>query len=269
MTYTGPIKGLLLDLDGTLYHGTRMIPGADRLIGQLIEQNIPFRYVTNNSSLTPGAFADRLQGMGIPATAKEVCTSAEAAAAYIAKVKPRANVFVIGESGLRQAAEEAGLTIVEEGADFVVQGIDRELSYDKIAKAVEQLLGGAESILTNPDLLLPSEHGLRPGAGSIGAMIQAASGKVPTVIGKPSTILMNFALNSLGVSASQSWVVGDNLATDIAAGKAAGCGTVLVLTGLTTADNLESYAAKAGCRPDVICADLEALSSYITERNGQ
>ncbi|EFM12090.1 HAD-superfamily hydrolase, subfamily IIA [Paenibacillus curdlanolyticus YK9] len=269
MIHTQPIKGLLLDLDGTLYHGSRMIAGADRLIEQLIRTNIPFRYVTNNSSLTPSAFADRLQGMGIAATAKEVCTSAEAAAAYIAQVKPRARVFVIGESGLRQAVEEAGLTIVEEGADFVVQGLDRDLSYNKIARAVDQLLSGAESIMTNPDLLIPTEHGLQPGAGSIGAMIQAASGKTPTVIGKPSSILMNFALNSLGVSASQTWMVGDSLATDIAAGKAVGCGTALVLTGLTTADNFESYAAKTGCRPDVICADLDALSSYISERNGQ
>jgi len=263
------IKGVLLDLDGTLYHGTRMIPGADRLMEMLTRNNIPFRYVTNNSSLSPGAFASRLRGMGLPAQAQDVCTSSGAAAKYVAERRAGAKVFIIGESGLREAAMEAGLQPVEDGADVVLQGIDRELTYAKIARAVDQLLAGAESVMTNPDLLLPSEHGLMPGAGSIGAMLQAASGKEPIVIGKPSPILMNYALERLGVQAADTLVVGDNLATDIGAGIAAGCGTALVLTGLTTADNMEHYAAKAGCRPGVVCADLDALCSYISERIGQ
>lgn len=263
------IRGVLLDLDGTLYHGNRMIPGADRLMEQLVNLCVPFRYVTNNSSLSPDAFAARLRGMGLPARPEDVCTSAGAAAQYVAANRPGAKVYIIGESGLRGAAEEAGLELVEDRAEIVLQGIDRELSYDKIARAVTQLLGGAEFVMTNPDLLLPSEHGLMPGAGSIGAMIQAASGKQPTIIGKPSAILMNYALDRLGASAEETLVVGDNLATDIGAGRAAGCSTALVLTGLTTADNMESYAAKAGCRPDVVCADLDALSSYIAERYGQ
>ncbi|GFN32367.1 HAD-IIA family hydrolase [Paenibacillus xylaniclasticus] len=260
------IKGVLLDLDGTLYHGTRMIPGADRLMEMLTANDIPYRYVTNNSSLSPEAFAARLRGMGLPARAEDVCTSAGAAAEYVAGRRPGAKVFIIGESGLREAALNAGLQLVDSGADVVLQGIDRELTYTKIACAVEQLLNGAESVMTNPDLLLPSEHGLIPGAGSIGAMLQAASGKVPTVIGKPSPILMNYALERLGVEAADTLVVGDNLATDIGAGIAAGCATALVLTGLTTADNLEHYAAQAGCRADVVCADLDALISYISER---
>ncbi|WP_224753425.1 HAD-IIA family hydrolase [Paenibacillus terricola] len=261
-----PMKGVLLDLDGTLYHGSVMIPGADRLMQLLIDHNIPFRYVTNNSSLTPDAFAARLRGMGLPATPEDVCTSASAAAEYVASIHPGARVYIIGETGLREAAISAGLEPVENGADIVLQGIDRELTYAKVAGAVDQLLKGAKFVMTNPDLLLPSEHGLMPGAGSIGAMIQAASGQVPIVVGKPSAILMNYALKRLGARADETWVVGDNLATDIGAGKAAGCGTALVLTGLTTADNLEMYAEKAGCRADVVCADLDALGSYILER---
>jgi 4-nitrophenyl phosphatase len=261
-----PMKGVLLDLDGTLYHGNVMIPGADRFMKLLIDINLPFRYVTNNSSLTPDAFAARLRGMGLPAAPEDVCTSASAAAEYIASNHPGARVYIIGETGLREAAKNAGLEPVETGADFVLQGIDRELTYTKVAGAVGQLLEGAKFVMTNPDLLLPSEHGLIPGAGSIGAMIQAASGQAPTIIGKPSAILMNYALKRLDARADQTWVIGDNLATDIGAGKAAGCGTALVLTGLTTAENMEMYAEMAGCRADVVCADLDELGSYILER---
>ncbi|MGG4033927.1 TIGR01457 family HAD-type hydrolase [Paenibacillus cisolokensis] len=259
-----PPKGLLIDLDGTLYHGARRIDGADAFIADLRKAELPFRFVTNNSSASPDVVARRLEAMGIAAQARDVCTSAQAAARYIAEERPGARVFVIGEDGLREAAEEAGLVLTERDPDYVLQGIDRKLTYDRIAAAVRHIFAGARYILTNPDLLLPSDDGLLPGAGSIGAMLRAASGQEPVLIGKPSAILMDYALRDLGLAAEDAWVIGDNLATDIAAGKAAGCGTVLVLTGLTTADNFEAYAGQAGCRPDAVCGDLHELRSYIS-----
>ncbi|MUT67330.1 TIGR01457 family HAD-type hydrolase [Paenibacillus sp. NEAU-GSW1] len=260
--------GILLDLDGTLYHGTKRIEGADRLIDKLKEWRLPYRFVTNNSSAAPETVAERLNAMGIAAEASEVCTSAQAAAEHIARLKSGAAVFIIGEAGLIRAAEEAGLQVVEEAPDFVLQGIDRELSYARLAAAVRHIHNGATYVLTNPDLLLPSETGLMPGAGSIGAMLTAAGGQEPMLIGKPSPILMDYALDKLELTADETWVVGDNLATDIAAGKASGCGTVLVLTGLTNADNMESYASIAGCRPDAVCANLDELISYISSSTG-
>lgn len=259
------MNGLLIDLDGTLYHGSNRIEGADRLIAALREANMAYCYVTNNSTSTPAEVADRLSAMGIPALPGEVCTSAQAAAGYIAERSPGASVYVIGEKGLYEAMIDAGLRPTEENPDFVVQGLDRSLTYERIAKAVHCIRGGSTFVMTNPDLLLPSANGLLPGAGSIGAMLRAASGQEPIVIGKPSGILMDYSLEKLGMEAANTWVVGDNLATDIAAGVAAGCGTALVFTGLTNEQNYERYAEAAGCKPDLIFKDLYELISVILD----
>lgn len=260
------LRGLLIDLDGTLYHGGKMIPGADALIALLRKEKIPFLYVTNNSSASPEDVAERLTRMGIDSAPEEVCTSAQAAAAYIAERRPGASVQVIGESGLRSAMQAAGMHLTEEAPDIVVQGIDRALTYDKIASAVRHIRGGAEYILTNPDLLLPSENGLIPGAGTISAMIQAATSIKPVVIGKPSSVIMAFALDRLGLPAEATWVIGDNPATDIAAGQAARCPSVLVLTGLATADNHKELLAAAGCEADEVIEDLHRLRAWIETR---
>lgn len=261
-----PIRGLLIDLDGTMYQGSRPVEGADRLVRHLQENGIAYRFVTNNSSATPEEVANRLSEMGIPAKPEHVCTSAQAAAEHIARLAPGASVFMIGQDGLREALTGAGLRLADEHPDFVVQGIDRQLTYSRIASAVRHIRNGVPSLLTNPDLLVPSTDGLLPGAGSIGAMIQAASGIEPVVIGKPSSILMDYALSRIGLDAGQTWVVGDNLATDIAAGIASGCGTALVLTGLTTRENYESYASSAGCVPDRIYDTLDELTAELASQ---
>lgn len=260
------LRGLLIDLDGTLYHGGRMIPGADAFIRMLREEELRYLFVTNNSSAAPETVAERLNGMGIPAAADDVCTSAQAAAAYIAERDPGARVHVVGESGLRAALLEAGLQLVDENPELVVQGIDRSLTYDKAADAVRHIRGGAAYILTNPDLLLPSDNGLVPGAGSISAFIQAASGVKPVVIGKPSAIQMRFALKRLGLAPEETWVVGDNPATDIAAGQAVNCPSVLVLTGLATGDNYTELLETAGCEADEVIADLHGLREWLDNK---
>lgn len=257
------VKGLLIDLDGTLYHGKNMIDGADALIGKLREKNIPYLFVTNNSSRTPEQVAAHLIGMGIPASPEEVCTSSLAAASYIAHESPGAKVAILGEEGLHQALKDAGLEVTEEQPHYVVQGIDRSFSYSSLSKAVQWIQGGAISVLTNPDLLLPSDTGLTPGAGSLGAAIEAASGVKPVVIGKPSSILMKYATDRLGLSPAETAVVGDNMRTDIAAGANAGCRTVLVMTGITTSENMESHMTAAGVRPDYICQDLSEAADLL------
>lgn len=251
--------GLLIDLDGTLYHGHVMIEGADTFIRMLRQREIRYLFVTNNSSATPETVAERLCMMGIPAAADDVCTSSQAAAAYIAQETNEARVFPVGEAGLHDALIKAGLQIVEEAPDIVVQGIDRQLTYDRIAAAVGHIRSGARYILTNPDVLLPSDSGLIPGAGSISAILEKASGVHPTVIGKPSAILMNYALERLGQKAEDVWVIGDNPATDIAAAQASGCRSVLVLTGLATEANYTDLLLQAGCNADEIIADLHQL----------
>jgi HAD superfamily hydrolase (TIGR01457 family) len=257
------IGGLLIDLDGTLFHGGVMIPGADKLIAGLRRADIPFLFVTNNSSRTPASVAAHLGGMGIEARPEEVCTSSLAAARYIAGESPEARVAILGEEGLIEACSEAGLTVVTESPQYVVQGIDRSFTYGSLARASRWIHEGARFVLTNPDLMLPSDDGVMPGAGSLGAAIEAASGVSPVVIGKPEAHLITYATAVLGITPEDAVVVGDNMRTDISAGKNAGCRTILVLTGLTTRDNYEHYRQITGVTPDEIYSDLAELMAML------
>ncbi|WP_313731242.1 HAD-IIA family hydrolase [Cohnella nanjingensis] len=264
-----PPKALLFDLDGTLYRGDELIPGADRLIADLEARGWPCWFLTNNSTRTPAQVAEHMHKLGIPARADRVITSAMAAAAYARERHPGAAAYVVGEHGLREALREAGLRLLDdpdsaEQAQIVVQGIDRNLTYDKLTEAVDHLLNGATYLVTNPDRLLPVGGGFLPGAGSIAALLETATGASPVVIGKPSGIIMDYALALAGVSAEEAWVVGDNPHTDLAAGLAAGCPTVLVLTGLCTAADWRERCAAAGAMPDAVCADPERLYAFIT-----
>ncbi|WP_322922096.1 TIGR01457 family HAD-type hydrolase [Paenibacillus campi] len=252
-------KGLLIDLDGTLYHGNRVIPGAADWIKRLQQAGTPYLFVTNNSSRTPEGVAAHMRELGIDATAEQVCTSALAAAAYIAKQKPGATVHVIGEPGLLSAVTDAGLSVSANKPDYVLQGIDRSFTYDKLTIALRLISEGAIFVLTNPDLQLPSHDGLLPGAGTLGAAISAATAVEPIVIGKPSSILMEYALEQIGLPAEDTIVIGDNMLTDIAAGVAAGCQTILVMTGVTTEHNLSQHEARTGVRADRLCRTLDEI----------
>lgn len=258
-------RGFLIDLDGTLYRGGQRVEYADQFIGRLKERQIPHLFLTNNSSRTPADVAMHLNRLGIPATPGEVYTTALAAARYIAAKKPGARVFVVGEAGLREAVVEAGLHMTDEAPDYVLQGIDRSFSYETLNEAVRHIRSGAEYVLTNPDTLLPTDDGFLPGAGSLAASIERAGGKSPIVIGKPSPIMMNDAIAMLGLSADSVYVVGDNVHTDIRAGQAAVCKTVLVLTGITTRTNLSQQLAQAAVKPDYIYDDLSQLLEQLVE----
>ncbi|MEY8746187.1 TIGR01457 family HAD-type hydrolase [Bacillales bacterium AN1005] len=263
------VRAYLIDLDGTLYHGKHRIEGADKLIRTLDKQGIPYLYVTNNSSRTPEGVAEHLNGMGIPAKASQVCTSAVAAAEYVAQESPGAKVACIGEDGLLKAIAGAGLELTEIDPQYVIQGIDREFTYAKLTKALRWINAGAQFIMTNPDLQLPSDDGLTPGAGTIGAAIEAATGVQPTVIGKPSSIIMRSAIHRLNLRAEDVAVIGDNMRTDIAAGVAAGCETLLVLTGVTTRDNMDGHIQAAKARPDHVFEDLHKLIEWLSQTTGQ
>jgi 4-nitrophenyl phosphatase len=161
------------------------------------------------------------------------------------------------------AMRDAGLVVTDERPDYVVQGLDRQFTYEKLKQAVRHILSGAESVLTNPDLLLPTENGLNPGAGSIAAAIEAASGRKPVLIGKPSKIIMDYAIERIGLPATDIWVVGDNLATDIAGGVAAGCKTALILTGVTTQDNKDELMRLNGVTPTVTADHLRHFTEWL------
>jgi 4-nitrophenyl phosphatase len=262
--------GFLIDLDGTLYRGGQMIPHADEFILFLQKNQFPYLFVTNNSTRTPQAVAEHLTSMGINADADHVLTTAQAAAIHIRNVEAdrtdKIRIFLVGEIGLIEAFNDDKFEIsltADDPVDYVIQGKDNTLSYGKLTDAVNLIRGGAQFILTNPDLILPMENGIIPGAGSIAAMISAASQVKPVIIGKPSKIIMDIALDRLELSNHQVYVVGDNPMTDILAGQTAGCKTVLVLTGLATADNITELTAASNCSPDEVYPSLAELQQKL------
>jgi 4-nitrophenyl phosphatase len=255
--------GMILDLDGTIYAGGRLLPGAGEFIEQLKRSNIPYLYVTNNSSRTPAAVAKHLRGLGIPADDSEIYTSALAAASCIRDSNLGGKAYVIGEDGLRQALAQAGIELADEQPDVVVQGIDRQFSYEKLRKAVQFIRAGAPYVLTNPDLLLPAESGFWPGAGALSAAIRAAAQTEPLVVGKPSPVIIDIAAKRLRLPHERIWVIGDNLLTDMKAGISAGTRTALVLTGVTNEQNLERSMRESGVQPDLVCPSLLAALQQI------
>ncbi|MEH7097077.1 TIGR01457 family HAD-type hydrolase [Neobacillus vireti] len=237
-------KGYLIDLDGTMYKGTERIEAASDFVKKLREHHIPYLFVTNNSSRTPAQVADKLNSFDIPAEEQLVFTTSQATANYIAEQKKNASVYVIGEEGLQSAIEEKGFKAAGEDADFVVIGIDREISYEKLAVACLAVRNGAQFISTNGDIAIPTERGLLPGNGSLTSVIAVSTQKKPTFIGKPEAIIMEQALKVLGTSKEETLMVGDYYDTDILAGMNAGMDTLLVHTGVTTREMLTGYDRK-------------------------
>ncbi|MCM3004441.1 TIGR01457 family HAD-type hydrolase [Priestia koreensis] len=234
-------KGYLLDLDGTMYMGTELIKEAKDFVVALKEQGVPYLFVTNNSSRTPEQVADKLMSFGIPATEKQVFTTSQATANFLHERKPNGTAYVIGEEGIRTTLEEKGFTLQEEHPDFVVVGIDRSISYEKLATACLAVRNGATFVSTNGDIAIPTERGLLPGNGSLTSVITVSTQTEPIFIGKPEKIIMEQALKVLGTPKEETVMIGDYYDTDIMAGMNAGIDTMLVHTGVTTPELLKGY----------------------------
>jgi 4-nitrophenyl phosphatase len=234
-------NGYLIDLDGTMYRGTEKIHEAIDFVKELYNKGIPYLFVTNNSSRTPGQVAKKLKSFDIPATEDQVFTTSQATANYIYTQKKDATVYVIGEEGILTALQEKGFQFAKEDAEFVVTGIDREINYEKLAIACLAVRNGATFISTNGDIAIPTERGLLPGNGSLTSVVAVSTQVKPTFIGKPESVIMEQALKVLGTSKEETLMVGDNYDTDILAGMNAGLDTLLVHTGVTTRELLGNY----------------------------
>lgn len=234
-------KGYLIDLDGTMYRGEEQIEEASHFIKALKEKGIPYLFVTNNSTRKPEQVADKLNRFQIPTTKEQVFTTSNATANYIKEKKENASVYMIGEEGLTYALEEVGLEITDENPDFVVSGLDRDINYEKLAKACLAVRNGATFISTNGDIAIPTERGLLPGNGSLTSVIAVSTTVKPIFIGKPESIIMEQALKVLGVAKEDTLMVGDYYDTDILAGINTGIDTLLVHTGVTTKEMLTNY----------------------------
>jgi len=252
------LRHLIIDMDGVLYRGRQVIAGTASFVRFLREKEIGFVLATNNSTQTPQQYADKLAGMGVTIHPHEVLTSALATASYLTEIAPQGSrVFVVGQDGIRVALREAGFELVEEDAEYVVVGMDFAICYKRLAEATLHIRGGARFIGTNPDKTFPSERGVVPGAGSLLALLQAATGVEPTVVGKPGTAMMEQALARMGARPDNSAVLGDRLETDILAGQRASLHTLLVLSGITD----RAMLATSRIQPDQVFRDVADLHS--------
>jgi HAD superfamily hydrolase (TIGR01450 family) len=277
---------LLVDLDGVVYRGADPVPGVAAALAERARLGDDVVYVTNNSMFYRTAYVTRLTELGAPVSIDRVVTSARATALWIQEHQPTIRrVLVVGAGGLEREMRDVGLEVVSAAhaatrlaqediggwvaagqPDAVVAGLDPQLTYGRVTVAADCIRAGALFIATNRDATYPSERGLRPGAGSIVAAIEVAAGIAPAVeIGKPGPLLLEEAARAVGRAASDAVMIGDAL-TDVAAGRAVGARTVLILTGVTTPERLA--AVPAAERPTAVAADAVELLAVLERLAG-
>ncbi|MEN9835614.1 MAG: hypothetical protein RL011_1807 [Pseudomonadota bacterium] len=261
--------GFLIDMDGVMYRGNQPIPGAIEFVRRLMDDQIPFLFLTNNSQRTKRDVVAKMHRMGIPIQEKHVFTSAISTAQYLAAQTPRGTAFVIGEGGLLNALHEYDYSIVDNDPDYVVVGEGRTMTLELIEKAVKLIGRGAKLIATNMDPSCPTEGGLRPGCGAIVSMLEAATGKKAFSLGKPSPVMFRAARKELGLRTAETIMIGDTMETDILGATQMGYYSVLVLSGGTHKDELSKFSY----RPDLVVSsvadllDSDALSKFF-KQNG-
>ena len=250
-------RAVLFDMDGVLYRGNELLPGVHELLSYYDDHNIAYACVTNNSTLTTEQYEAKLANMGVHMKAAHIVTSSVATRRYLAEQVPRnTEIYYIGMKGLQQALFEDGYYVyTEDNPTYVVVGADFELTYAKLRTACLAIRAGAHFIGTNPDTTFPSEAGIIPGAGSILALLRAATEVNPFIIGKPAPTMFQTASTILNTPPSATLVIGDRLDTDIAGAHAAQMSSALVLTGVTSEESL----TEDEIQPHEVFADLPTL----------
>ena len=250
-----PTRSWLMDMDGVLAREEQPIPGADRFLARLRELELPFLVLTNNSIYTRRDLAARLATGGLDVPEEAIWTSALATATFLQQQRPGGSAFVIGEAGLTTALHQVGYTLTEQSPDYVVLGETRTYSFERITAAIRLLRDGARFIATNPDATGPSPDGPLPATGSVAALITRATGVDPYYVGKPNPLMMRTALNTLDAHSETASFVGDRMDTDVVAGLEAGVESILVLTGVSTREDIERFPYRPSRVVDSI-ADL-------------
>jgi len=257
-----PIRGLILDMDGVLWKETQPIGDLAVVFAAISRRKLAVTVATNNAMKTVAQCRAKLNGFGVDLEPSQIITSAEATADTLAGAFSGGSVFVVGERGLLQALEERGFEAVTDPKTdrsyvAVVVGLDRALTYLSLQKAATLVRAGAPFFATNPDKTFPTPEGLVPGAGAVLAAIAAASGSLPTVIGKPSPLLFQIAATRMQLAPESILVVGDRLETDVAGGQAFGARTALVLTGVSSEAEAQAWTPP----PTMVAPSLGALLS--------
>ena len=249
MTY----KGYLIDLDGTIYKGKDRIPAGETFVHELQRRNIPYLFVTNNTTRTPETVQTMLaEQFNVETPIETIYTATLATIDYLNDKNLGKKVYVIGDVGLKQAIAEAGYVEDTDNPDYVVVGLDWEVDYEKLSIATLAIQKGAHFVGTNPDLNIPTERGLMPGAGSIITLIEVATRVKPIYIGKPNAIIMEKAVEHLGLPREEVIMFGDNYLTDIRAGIDNDIPTLLVTTGFTKPEEVPDLPIQ----PDYVLSSL-------------
>jgi NagD protein len=241
-------NGFICDMDGVIYHGQKLLPGAKEFVDWLFKENKKFLFLTNNSKRTPLELEQKLERMGIKIGAEHFMTSALATADFLSSQNPRGRAYVIGDNGLYQALSEVGFSFDTSSPDYVIVGETSSYTYEKIEIAINLVLKGAKLIGTNYDLTGPIEEGIAPACRALMAPIELATGRKAYYIGKPNPLIMRNSLKKLGCTREESIIIGDRMDTDIIAGIESEIQTVLVMSGITTTADLDLFPYK----PDYI-----------------
>ncbi|MBI1227177.1 MAG: HAD-IIA family hydrolase [Bacteroidetes bacterium] len=248
-------KGFLIDMDGVIYSGNDLIPGADAFVASLKKRGIPFLFLTNNSQRTPRDVVNKLAGIGIEADEEDVFTSAMATGWFLSRMKPNGSAYVLGEGGLITSLHENGYSLVTHYPDFVVVGEGRNFTLEMVNHAVDLILDGAKLVATNLDPSPKKKGWSNLGIKAVVSMIEEATGVKAFSVGKPSPVMMRVARKKLGLDTNETTMIGDTMDTDILGGIQVGYRTVLTLSGVSKRENLHHYAFA----PDLIVDTIGEL----------
>ena len=240
-------SAFICDMDGVLYHGNRLLPGAKEFVAWLQRERKHYLFLTNSSQRSPRELREKLARLGIAVPEDVFYTSALATAAFLASQKPGGSAYVIGEAGLITALHAAGFSMNSANPDYVVIGETPDYNYGKMVVAVNLVLKGARLIGTNPDMTGPGEDHLQPACKALVAPVELTTGHTAYFVGKPNPLIMRHALKQLGCRREDTVIIGDRMDTDIVAGIESEIDTVLVLSGVTTAQDLARFPYQPGC----------------------
>ena len=250
------IELFVLDMDGTIYLGDKILPGAIEFVKTARESGRKVAFFTNNASKNPNNYVDKLNRMGFGATRSDVVTAGDVTIEYLKRNRPNETVYLVGTPALEQSFADAGIKL-SENADIVVSSFDTTLTYEKLVIACDLIRNGADFYCTHPDFNCPTETGFIPDSGAIAALITASTGALPKYFGKPYKETADMISQLFAVPFEKTAIVGDRLYTDIALGKNNGLMSVLVLSGETKIEDVND-----GNAPDIILDGIGEILKY-------
>jgi len=254
------VKGFMLDMDGTFYLGDHLLPGALAFLDLLNQKGLAYTFLTNNSSKNCAEYVQKLIQLGVKPKDARVYTSGDATIRYVKEHFPGKKVFLVGTLGLEKAFIESGIELDPVNPDLVVLGYDTTLTYQKCCDLCDMVKTGLPYIATHPDINCPAPHGFVPDIGAMMALVETSTGrKADLIIGKPNRIMVELIAAELEVPMSHLAMVGDRLYTDIALGSTSGVTTILLLSGESKLEDLETSPFK----PDYIFQDLAELAQQL------